>query len=48
MYCTTLASNWLDAIDYYINFVDDLIGIFEDLGAGWVYGIEEQIKSVGC
>jgi hypothetical protein len=34
-------------IDYYINFVMTLVGFLECFGAGWVYGIEEQIKSVG-
>jgi solute carrier family 6 GABA transporter-like protein 1 len=47
MYCTDAGLNWLDAIDYYINFVMTLVGFFETFGAGWVYGIDEQIKSVG-
>jgi hypothetical protein len=31
MYCTDAGLNWLDAIDYYINFVMTLVGIFETL-----------------
>jgi SNF family Na+-dependent transporter len=47
MYCTDAGLNWLDVIDYYINFVMTLVGFFETFGAGWIYGIENQIKSVG-
>jgi SNF family Na+-dependent transporter len=47
MYCTDAGLNWLDAIDYYINFVMTLVGFFETFGAGWIYGIDEQIKNVG-
>jgi solute carrier family 6 GABA transporter-like protein 1 len=47
MYCTDAGLNWLDAIDYYINFVMTLVGFFETFGAGWVYAIEDQIKNVG-
>jgi SNF family Na+-dependent transporter len=47
MYCTDAGLNWLDVIDYYINFAMTLVGILETFGAGWVYGIEEQIKNVG-
>jgi SNF family Na+-dependent transporter len=47
MYCTDAGLNWLDVIDYYINFVMTLVGFLECFGAGWVYGIEEQIKNVG-
>jgi solute carrier family 6 GABA transporter-like protein 1 len=48
MYCTDAGLNWLDAIDYYINFVMTLVGFFETFGAGWIYGIDDQIKSVGA
>jgi solute carrier family 6 GABA transporter-like protein 1 len=47
MYCTDAGLNWLDVIDYYINFVMTLVGFLETFGAGWVYGMEEQIKNVG-
>jgi SNF family Na+-dependent transporter len=47
MYCSDAGLNWLDAIDYYINFVMTLVGFFETFGAGWVYGMDEQIKNVG-
>jgi SNF family Na+-dependent transporter len=47
MYCTDAGLNWLDVIDYYINFVMTLVGFLETFGAGWVYGIEDQIQKVG-
>jgi len=47
MYCTDAGLNWLDVIDYYINFVMTFVGFLETFGAGWVYGIEKQIENVG-
>jgi SNF family Na+-dependent transporter len=47
MYCTDAGLNWLDVIDYYINFVMTLVGFFETFGAGWIYGMETQIENVG-
>lgn len=38
---------FLDSIDFYINFVFLLTGFFETFGAGWVYGLEKQIESLG-
>jgi hypothetical protein len=38
---------FLDSIDFYINFVFLLLGFFETFGAGWVFGIEEQIEELG-
>ena len=38
---------FLDSVDFYINFCLLLIGFFESAGAGWVYGIEEQIEELG-
>jgi SNF family Na+-dependent transporter len=47
MYATDAGLNWLNVVDYYINFVMILVGLFETLGAGWVYGIHDQLESVG-
>lgn len=38
---------FLDSVDFYINFCLLLIGFFESFGAGWVYGIEDQIRELG-
>ncbi len=38
---------FLDTVDHYINFILILIGFFETFSAGWVYGIEKQIKILG-
>lgn len=37
----------MDSIDFYINFVLLLSGFFETFAAGWIHGIEDQIKSLG-
>jgi SNF family Na+-dependent transporter len=47
MYCTDAGLNFLDVVDYYINFVMTLVGFLEVFGAGWVYGIDKQIENVG-
>jgi hypothetical protein len=47
MYCSDAGLNWLDVIDYYINFVMTLVGFMEVFGAGWMYGMEETVKNVG-
>ena len=36
-----------DAVDFYVNFILILVGFFEVFGAGWVFGIEEQIEKIG-
>jgi len=38
---------FLDAIDYYINFMLLLVGFMESFSAGWMYNMEGQIKKVG-
>jgi len=48
MYATDAGLNWLDVIDYYINFVMLLIGLFETFSVGWVFGIEKSIKNLGA
>ncbi|KAL3913435.1 MAG: hypothetical protein SGARI_000659 [Bacillariaceae sp.] len=47
IYATDAGLIFLDTIDFYINFVLLIIGFFETFGAGWVFGIEEQIESLG-
>jgi solute carrier family 6 GABA transporter-like protein 1 len=47
MYCTDAGLNFLDVIDYYINFVMILVGFFEAFGSAWAYGMEDQIKNCG-
>jgi len=39
---------WLDTIDYYINFMLLLIGLIESFSAGWMYGLEKQVKKLGA
>jgi len=48
MYCTDAGLNFLDTIDYYINFVMLFVGGVECFAAGWVYKIEDQIESLGA
>mmetsp|Transcript_14648 Transcript_14648/g.29751 ORF Transcript_14648/g.29751 Transcript_14648/m.29751 type:complete len:649 (-) Transcript_14648:136-2082(-) len=47
IYCTDAGLNFLDAVDWYINFVLLLVGFFETFAAGWIYGLEDSIKSLG-
>merc|ERR1711957_445316 len=47
-YCTDAGLNFLDTIDYYINFVMLFVGGVECFAAGWVYKIEDQIESLGA
>eukprot|EP00588_Corethron_pennatum_P017817 CAMPEP_0194303210 /NCGR_PEP_ID=MMETSP0171-20130528/1128_1 /TAXON_ID=218684 /ORGANISM="Corethron pennatum, Strain L29A3" /LENGTH=623 /DNA_ID=CAMNT_0039054029 /DNA_START=11 /DNA_END=1882 /DNA_ORIENTATION=+ len=37
----------LDVVDWYINFILLLVGFLEVFGAGWIFGIEDQIKEIG-
>jgi len=47
IYCTDAGLFWLDLIDYYINFMLIIVGLFETFGLGWIYGIEEQVEKFG-
>ena len=47
MYATDAGLNFLDVIDFHINFVMILVGFFECFAAGWVYGIEKTIAKCG-
>lgn len=44
MYCTDAGLNFLDVIDYYINFVMILVGFFEAFGSAWAYDIIGQVE----
>jgi len=47
LYATDAGLNFLDTIDYYINFVMLLVGGFKCFAAGWIYNIEEQVDNLG-
>lgn len=47
MYATDAGLNFLDVIDFYINFVMLIVGCFECMGAGWVYGIDKTLSKCG-
>lgn len=47
IYATDAGLNFLDVIDFYINFVMLIVGFFETFAAGWVYGWNDQIKTLG-
>lgn len=47
LYCTDAGLNFLDVVDFYINFVMLLVGFFEAFAAGWIFGLDEQIKACG-
>ena len=45
--CTDAGFKLLDTFDFYINFMFLLVGFLETFAAGWINGLDEQIKSVG-
>jgi hypothetical protein len=47
IYCTDAGLNFLDVIDFYINFVMIVVGFFEAFGSGWAYGMVHQIELLG-
>jgi len=47
LYVTDAGLSFLDVVDFYINFTLILLGFFETFSAGWIFGIEEQIKTFG-
>jgi hypothetical protein len=47
MYTTDAALQFLDVIDFYVNFVILFLGFCKSFSAGWVYGIGEQIRILG-
>lgn len=47
LFVTDAGFFFLDVVDYYVNFIMLLVGFMETFGAGWVFGIEDQIAKVG-
>ena len=47
MYATDAGLNFLDVIDFYINFVMLLVGFFECFAAGWIYNIDKTMEKCG-
>jgi solute carrier family 6 GABA transporter-like protein 1 len=47
IYCTDAGLNFLDVVDFYINFVLLFVGFLEAFAAGWIFGWEEQIAHLG-
>jgi hypothetical protein len=47
IYCTDAGLNFLDVIDFYINFVMIVVGFFEAFGSGWAYGMVHQMELIG-
>ena len=46
-YATDAGLNFLDVVDFYINFAMLAVGGFEAFSAGWIYGIEKSIEKIG-
>jgi solute carrier family 6 GABA transporter-like protein 1 len=47
IYCTDAGLNFLDVVDFYINFVMLFVGFLETFAAGWIFGLEEQVADFG-
>lgn len=47
LFCTDTGFNYLDTVDWYINFMLLLVGFFETFAVGWVYAVDSQIAEVG-
>jgi hypothetical protein len=47
VYATDAGLNFLDVIDFYINFTMLFVGFLETFAAGWGYGIHEMTVSLG-
>lgn len=47
IYATDAGLNFLDVVDFYINFVMLIVGFFESFAAGWVYGLAETVDNCG-
>jgi solute carrier family 6 GABA transporter-like protein 1 len=48
IYATDAGLHFLDAVDFYINFVLLFVGFLETFSAGWVYGHENTISKCGA
>lgn len=47
MYVTDAGLFFLDAVDFYVNFIMILIGFFQCFAAGWMFELDEQIDILG-
>jgi len=47
LYVTDAGLIFLDVVDFYINFMMILVGFFECCAAGWIWGLDRQIKTLG-
>lgn len=47
LYCTDAGLIFLDVVDFYVNFLMLLVGFFEAVACGWIYGLEDQMKKLG-
>jgi hypothetical protein len=47
IYCTDAGLNFLDVIDFYINFVMIIVGFFEAFGGAWAYNMVDQMEMLG-
>eukprot|EP00545_Synedropsis_sp_CCMP1620_P011504 CAMPEP_0119008526 /NCGR_PEP_ID=MMETSP1176-20130426/3760_1 /TAXON_ID=265551 /ORGANISM="Synedropsis recta cf, Strain CCMP1620" /LENGTH=674 /DNA_ID=CAMNT_0006960877 /DNA_START=57 /DNA_END=2081 /DNA_ORIENTATION=+ len=48
IYCTDAGLIFLDATDFYVNFIMLLVGFLETFAAGWIFGIEDSINELGA
>jgi len=48
IYCTDAGLNFLDVVDFYINFVMLFVGFLETFAAGWIYHLEKQLQEFGA
>jgi len=47
IYCTDAGLNFLDVVDFYVNFIMLFVGFLETFAAGWMYGFAGQVKKFG-
>lgn len=47
LYATDAGLNFLDVVDWYVNFVMLFVGFLECFTVGWIYGIEEKLDQFG-
>jgi len=47
LYSTDAALHFVDVVDFYLNFIVLFLGFCKAFSAGWMYGIQRQIKILG-
>ncbi len=47
VYTTDTALHFLDVVNFYLNFIVLFLGFCKAFSAGWMYGIQKQIKLLG-